>query len=130
MLTAFANGIKAAIGNALAAVRSAASKLRSYMPGSDAEKGPLSDITASGAALMDTFAKGMESGTDLNASFGGLAPAIAPQATGGAASGTNGSMTININNVELTEKYDFDALMKDINAYQRGQAQQRGVSFV
>ncbi|MCK5431687.1 MAG: hypothetical protein KAJ03_03030, partial [Gammaproteobacteria bacterium] len=129
LLTAFANGIKAAIGNALAAVRSAASKLRSYMPGSDAEKGPLSDITASGAALMDTFAKGMESGADLNASFGGLAPAIAPQATGGAVGGSGG-MTININKVELTEKYDFDALMKDINAYQRGQAQQRGVSFV
>ena len=130
LLTAFANGIKAAIGNALAAVRSAASKLRSYMPGSDAEKGPLSDITASGAALMDTFAKGMESGTDLNTSFGGLAPAIAPQGAGGAASGGNGGTTININKVELTEKYDFDALMKDINAYQRGQAQQRGVSFV
>ncbi|MCK5431639.1 MAG: hypothetical protein KAJ03_02785, partial [Gammaproteobacteria bacterium] len=130
LLTAFANGIKAAIGNALAAVRSAASKLRSYMPGSDAEKGPLSDITASGAALMDTFAKGMESGTDLGASFGGLAPAIVPQATGGAQATGGGNMTVNINNVELTEKYDFDALMKDINAYQRGQAQQRGVSFV
>ncbi|MCK5433065.1 MAG: phage tail tape measure protein [Gammaproteobacteria bacterium] len=130
LLTAFANGIKAAIGNALAAVKSAASKLRSYLPHSDADKGPLSDITASGAALMDTFAEGMESGTDLGASFGGLAPAIAPQATGGAASGGNGGMTININKVELTEKYDFDALMKDINAYQRGQAQQRGVSFV
>ena len=40
--------------------------VRDRLPSSDAKKGPLSDLTASGKALVDTFAEGMRKATGLD----------------------------------------------------------------
>jgi hypothetical protein len=59
---AFADGIRASIPAIEDAARAAADAARRYLPGSDAETGPLSDLTASGRALPETLAKGMRGG--------------------------------------------------------------------
>lgn len=46
-------------------LRKALGKLRDLLPFSDAKEGPLSVLTASGAALLRTFAQGMRLSTDL-----------------------------------------------------------------
>jgi phage-related protein len=59
MISGFVNGIKSkmdAVGNAVGDILA---KARKKLPGSDAEEGPLSDLTASGAALPQTFAQGI-----------------------------------------------------------------------
>ena len=54
------------------------------MPGSDAKEGPLSDITASGQALMTTFEKGIDSSSARPAeAFAARLPNVG--AAGGAA---------------------------------------------
>lgn len=60
MVRAFADGITGALDSALSAARSMAQALRDLLPGSDAKRGPLSDLTASGSALPATFAKGID----------------------------------------------------------------------
>jgi phage-related minor tail protein len=84
MWNSFINGIKAAAARVGEAVGGVVAKIRAFLPGSDAKIGPLSDITASGAALMTTLAGGI-------ASAGG-APASALQ---GALSGlTTGAIDV------------------------------------
>jgi len=53
-----AGGVEGASDDVAGAVGDAASKARSYLPFSDAEKGPLSNLTQSGASLVQTIAKG------------------------------------------------------------------------
>ncbi len=61
LMVALAKGIIAGISDAVDAVKRAAAKVMEYLPFSDAKRGPLSNITASGAALMTTFEKGIAS---------------------------------------------------------------------
>lgn len=62
LIDAFVRGIKAMANAPLDAVRWIMGKVRALLPGSDAEEGPLSDITASGMGFMYTFAKGLTAG--------------------------------------------------------------------
>lgn len=59
LIDALASGIKGAFGKVKSAVKGGLDAVRSLLPGSDAEEGPLSDLTKSGAALFPTFAKGI-----------------------------------------------------------------------
>lgn len=59
MANALAKGIRNAAGKAVNAATSLAKKIRKKLPGSDAREGPLSDLTAAGAALPETLAQGI-----------------------------------------------------------------------
>lgn len=63
LINALTGGITSKIGSAITAVSGLASKLRSFLPGSDAETGALSDLTHSGKMLPVTFAQGIAKGT-------------------------------------------------------------------
>jgi TP901 family phage tail tape measure protein len=62
MVEAFASGIRSRLQSVLNSVREMVQQIRDLMPGSDAKRGPLSDLTASGKALPETLAKGVSSG--------------------------------------------------------------------
>jgi len=123
LMIAFANGIISGITKAIDAVKDAVGMVRSYLPGSDAKVGPLSDLTASGAALMTTFEKGIAtSSADPAAAFAARAPQV-PAAGGGS---TSYSSSVSMGDVNLSSDYNFEALMKDINKHQAQNRTQRG----
>jgi hypothetical protein len=123
LMIALAKGILSGASKAVDAVKGALGTVRSYLPFSDAKVGPLSDLTASGAALMTTFDKGIASSSaDPAATFAARAPQV-PAA--GPASITNSS-SISMGDVNLSSDYNFEALMQDINRYQAQQRTQRG----
>jgi TP901 family phage tail tape measure protein len=62
MVQAFADGVRNALQRALDAARELVRQIRELLPGSDAKTGPLSDLTASGAALPATLAVGISPG--------------------------------------------------------------------
>jgi TP901 family phage tail tape measure protein len=62
MVRAFADGVMSALGSAIDAARRLAQELRDLLPGSDAETGPLSDLTASGRAFSTTIATAITRG--------------------------------------------------------------------
>ncbi|MDQ2733025.1 MAG: NlpC/P60 family protein, partial [Armatimonadota bacterium] len=62
-IKAFASGIKNQASEAVGAVHNMVSNIASLMPHSDADTGPLSQLTASGRALGETFAEGIRQGT-------------------------------------------------------------------
>ncbi len=59
MLGTLTSGIKAAGKHAVGSVRGIFGKIRKLLPHSDAPEGPLSTLTASGRALVTTFARGI-----------------------------------------------------------------------
>lgn len=123
LMVALAKGILSGASKAVDAVKGALGTVRSYLPFSDAKVGPLSDLTASGAALMTTFDKGIASSSaDPAATFAARAPQV-PAA--GPASITNSS-SVSMGDVNLSSDYNFEALMKDINRHQAQQRTQRG----
>jgi len=78
VLETFAAGIRAAAEFPLKALKWVLGKLRKLLPGSDAEEGPLSDLTASGQGMMETYAEGIQQGTpavlaQVNESMGRIA---------------------------------------------------------
>lgn len=132
LMNAFVSGVVAGISRAVAKVREGLARIRNMMPGSDAKEGPLSDITASGQALMATFEKGINSSTARPAeAFAARAPDVGAGAKGASAKGAGTqSSTVNIGEVHLSHEYDFEALMKDIEKYQHGKRMQRGIGTI
>ncbi len=65
MLTAFAEGIWSAATLPFRMLKRALGFLRRLLPFSDAQEGPLSDLTLAGAAFLRTFAQGMLSAVAL-----------------------------------------------------------------
>ena len=63
------DGINAAASEVVDAVTGAFDTVMEYMPFSDARRGPLSNLTASGRAIVDTLADGMRSATPLRAAL-------------------------------------------------------------
>lgn len=63
LISALTGGITSKMNGAISAVSSLAGKLRSFLPGSDAKQGALSDLTHSGSMLPVTFAQGIAKGT-------------------------------------------------------------------
>lgn len=65
LIQAFTNGILSLAMAPVNAIRSILERVRAYLPGSDAETGPLSDLTASGTGMMQALASGIEKGSPL-----------------------------------------------------------------
>ena len=65
IMSQLAAGISAGVGAAVSAVAGAAAQIRALLPGSDAERGPLSNISAAGPGLMKTFAGGLQSASRI-----------------------------------------------------------------
>ena len=63
------DGINAAASEVVDAVTGAFDTVMEYMPFSDARRGPLSRLTESGRAIVDTLADGMRSATPLRAAL-------------------------------------------------------------
>lgn len=59
LMSSFGAGLAAGANAALAPLRNLAAQARALMPGSDAETGPLSDITQTGPGLVNAFADGI-----------------------------------------------------------------------
>ncbi|WP_022850656.1 phage tail tape measure protein [Limisalsivibrio acetivorans] len=60
ILSTLTAGIKSTLSAPIDAVKGAFGKMREFLPFSDAKKGPLSDLTASGSSILSTIAAGME----------------------------------------------------------------------
>ena len=63
LMTTLAAGINAGTPSAVASINKAMGAINAHLPHSDAEKGPLSTLTASGMAIPGTLARGIGSGT-------------------------------------------------------------------
>lgn len=124
LMVALAKGILSGAGKAIDAVKGAIGKVRDYLPGSDAKVGPLSDLTASGAALMTTFERGIKSSSaDPGAAFAARAPQVSSESS----TANSYSSSVRMGDVSLSSDYNFEALMKDIDRYQATQRTRRGV---
>lgn len=86
LMEAFAAGISANEQVLLTAVENALTKVRELLPSSDAKRGPLSTLTSSGRALVDTFTRGAQAREgELSKRIGGIfANAQPPGLSGGA----------------------------------------------
>ena len=80
---ALAQGIRDGTPKALAELETALKQAREFLPSSDAKRGPLSDLTASGRAIPETMARGMEQGS--SALTGSLAANLPTPGAGAAA---------------------------------------------
>jgi hypothetical protein len=103
---AFASGIQSNAAAPSAAFNNSMQAVARYMPHSDAREGPLSTLTASGRALTETFASGMDE-TDLREKADLVFSTAIPQGetidfsgNGGSVSSA-GSPTIHIQNLYL-----------------------------
>lgn len=100
LIAAFADGILAHRATLLAAVDTVLQEVRDRLPSSDAKRGPLSNITYSGGALVTTFASGAAAkrgmlAKSINRTFAHARPYAAIGATryavsGGPAGGNSG----------------------------------------
>ena len=67
VMTTIASGIRSAVAAPYEAARSAFSRLRRLLPFSDAQEGPLSSLTRSGAAMLEAFSTGISRASELPA---------------------------------------------------------------
>ena len=81
LLSTFVDGIKSMASSVVESVKGVFTKVREYLPFSDAHVGPLSQLTLSGARMMSTLAEGVTSGQ------GGLVARVS-----GALSGVGGAI--------------------------------------
>jgi len=125
----FVSGVESRSGEVGAAMDKSFKEAENKMPHSDAKEGPFSELTKSGRPVVETFAKGMESGSGTIASgfSGGIAPAAASLSGSGTGGDTYGGDTLNVGPNYLSRDYDFMALMKDVESYQSAKRVQRGI---
>lgn len=69
ILQTLGRGILSAASSVINSVKSVFSKVREYLPFSDAKVGPFSELTKSGAAIMGTLADGVSSNNALESSM-------------------------------------------------------------
>ena len=132
LMQALIDGIKSLIHKPADLIKDALGDVRNLLPFSDAKVGPLSDLTHSGKALMETFAEGMKSAdTNIGATFEKALPTTSivkgKTGEGGVSYGGN---SITINNVNLSKDYDFETFMRDVENYQQGLRVQRGINAI
>ncbi|MEO1185593.1 MAG: hypothetical protein AAFX46_13315, partial [Cyanobacteria bacterium J06636_27] len=72
LMITFANGIRSQVHDALAPIIEFTNRVRAYLPSSDAKVGALSDLTASGKALLMTVAEGVDPTALINAVTHGM----------------------------------------------------------
>jgi phage-related protein len=96
LMIAFANGIQNAASYPFKVIQDFVGRIRAYLPGSDAKVGALSDLTASGRALSQTFAVGMGDTKAITSAVSRIASAATPKVTAPAlaGTGTGGSSTV------------------------------------
>lgn len=83
LLGTFIDGIKSMVGSLVDSVSGALSKVRSFLPFSDAHEGPLSTLTLSGSRMMTTLAEGVNQGKGaLTASVSGALGEAGKQISG------------------------------------------------
>ena len=122
LTNAFATGISSNASAPGAAFGTSIQTVSRQMPHSDAPEGPLSTLTASGRALTETFASGMDE-NDLREKASVVFSAAAPQGdslefpSAGGATVSAGSQTINIQNLyvqaeECETLFDFIRMIK------------------
>jgi TP901 family phage tail tape measure protein len=107
LMDAFARGVINNKQVLLDAVESVLSEIRAYLPSSDAKRGPLSDLTRSGGALVRTFVGGAEGESQYmarhidrlfaNAAPGGFAPGASRHHPMGVGAGGSGPLIGNLN---------------------------------
>ena len=77
LLGTFIEGIMSRVSALLETVSGALSRVRSYLPFSDAHEGPLSQLTLSGSRLMTTLAEGVKAGSSsLVSTVGGALSSV------------------------------------------------------
>lgn len=64
IIETLANGIRNAAGKAVDAISETLAKVREYLPFSDAKVGPMSELTASGRAIVTTLGDGVNQATN------------------------------------------------------------------
>lgn len=67
VISTFTEGIKSVINEPVDAVKRALSRVREFLPFSDAHEGPLSQLTLSGRRVFETIGTGMEQSEDIPA---------------------------------------------------------------
>lgn len=98
MIQTLVDGIKAMASYPVDVIKGIFSKVGEYLPHSDADKGPLSTLTASGAAIVDTMAQGARRAASNNnigaAAAGGFSPVGKISTMADSAGAGSGGMTI------------------------------------
>ena len=89
-------GITASFNNLLINFNNQLTRLRSYLPSSDADRGALSDLSASGAALWQTFGAGLGSGLPVaERAIAGGSSQLLPNLVQPNGGGSTQSITVN-----------------------------------
>ena len=97
LMGAVVSGLKSKAKDAINAVKNTVSRAESYLPGSDADRGPLSDLTDVGPDFIDTIAGGIDSNSsNLENAAAGIAEMLA----------------MNGGDAELGENLDTDGTLK------------------
>lgn len=139
------DGIKAMAGSLVDTVKGVFTDVRQYLPFSDAKEGPFSQLTASGAAIMQTLGQGIQSVgagplvtpfADAAAQLGGgLAGAARGLSTGSSgAPSLVVNQTINLNGASPDVRADAEAgaragLGDMLNEINKAFSQQRRLSY-
>jgi len=109
-LQTLGSGIKAAASSVINSVQSVFSKVREYLPFSDAKVGPFSELTKSGAAIMGTLADGVNSTNALESSMsnqmgaagnGGISSLNRGMGRTGGTSSKSGDINVTIENITV-----------------------------
>ncbi|AIU39708.1 tail length tape-measure protein [Vibrio phage phi 2] len=103
-------GILSAASSVISSVKSVFSKVREYLPFSDAKVGPFSELTKSGAAIMGTLADGVNSTNALESSMsnqlgsagrGGISSLNQNMGRSSGSSSKGGDITVTISNITI-----------------------------
>ena len=113
------DGIKSLINKPAELIKDALGSISDMLPFSPAKKGPLAKLPDWESYLVEPIEAVKISPKTLFSPEGGT--------VGSAPTGGNIDNTITIGTVNLSRDYDFDALMRDIEVYQRDKRVQRGI---
>lgn len=124
LINSLIDGIDDKIGALEEKAEEIGEKVDKYTPSSDADEGPLSNLTDSGAALPETLAKGMEKNlSTLEGSSTKVAHAANPAMAGGGTAGGGGrGVVINVDargasNPRETKRRARQGVASALNAY-------------
>ena len=101
-LQSFIDGFLSVKDDLIGAVTGALDEARDLLPFSDAKRGPLADLTASGRAIVDTLSAGIRQAGDIGLPLANalLPVGPAPQAAGAGGGGPT-QLTITIDRIEI-----------------------------
>lgn len=120
LMRGFINGLQSMYANVQSAMNNFTSWLAQYLPHSDAKKGALSNLTASGQSFADTFMAGIQN-SGLDSAINGF---IQPPRIGGVNGGFAAPASTSASNLNYQPVYnisakDADDILKQIKARDR-----------